>query len=264
MNHCQISDDDSFTENPASLFDIVIERLLTGLLIFMPLAFGVVHAWSKEIVIILSGAIVFCFLLKLVCHRELDIIWTPAYLPVAAFLLIAALQLIPLPEFLISVISPNTSAVKTELLGDLPNTESALKLMSLSFYPNATKNDLWLVLSIGAVFVVVFNVVRHPKQIKQLLLSIAMIGGFVALITLAQNLFGNGKIYWFVTTRYGNGYSGPFVNHSNYGQFMNLSIVLLWHIFALSFMRIFRTKEFHRTVFLNSSPPVPLKFSGCS
>ena len=47
---------------------------------------------------------------------------------------------------------------------------------------------------------------------------------WLLLITLGQNLFGNGKIYWFVPTRYGNGYSGPFVNHSNYGQFMNLSI----------------------------------------
>jgi tetratricopeptide (TPR) repeat protein len=53
---------------------------------------------------------------------------------------------------------------------------------------------------------------------------IAIIGGIIALLTLAQNLFGNGKIYWFISSKNTKGYSGPFVNHSNYGQFMNLSI----------------------------------------
>ena len=42
-------------------FDTVIEWLLTGLLAFMPLAFGVVHAWSEQVVVVLSGAIVICF-----------------------------------------------------------------------------------------------------------------------------------------------------------------------------------------------------------
>jgi len=55
-------------------------------------------------------------------------------------------------------------------------------------------------------------------------MAITVIGGVIAAITLAQNIFGNGKIYWFVPTRYGGAHSGSFVNHSNYGQFMNLSI----------------------------------------
>ena len=48
----------------SSRFDTVVEWLLVGLLAFMPLAFGVVHAWSEEIVIALSGAVVICLLLK--------------------------------------------------------------------------------------------------------------------------------------------------------------------------------------------------------
>jgi len=34
----------------SSKFDVVIECLLVGLLAFMPLALGVVHAWSEEVV----------------------------------------------------------------------------------------------------------------------------------------------------------------------------------------------------------------------
>jgi len=209
---------------PISRLDIVIESLLIGLLAFMPLAFGAVQAWSEEVVIALSGAITVCFVLKLVCCRRRAVIWSWCYVPLGIFLLIAILQLIPLPASLVSVISPNTAALKTELLSDLPNSEASLRSMTLSFYPDATKHDLRLVLAVAAVFIVVLNVFRRPEQIKRLLMAIALIGGIIALIALAQNVFGNGKIYWCVSTPNSKGYSGPFINHSNYGQFINLSI----------------------------------------
>ena len=208
----------------ASRFDVVIECLLVGLLAFMPLALGVVHAWSEEVVIAISGAMVVCFLLKLAFHRDEHLIWTWAYVPIGLFLVIVCLQLVSLPGWLVKIISPNTAILRTELLGDLPNADIVLKSMPLSFYPNATKHALRLVLAVAGVFIVVLNVFRRPDQIKRLLMSIAVIGGIIAVITLAQNLFGNGKIYWFVYSRHCKGYSGPFVNHSNYGQFMNLSI----------------------------------------
>jgi len=104
--------------------------------------------------------------------------------------------------------------------------------MTLSFYPNATKHNLRLILAVAAVFFVVVNVYRRAEQIKRLLAAIAIIGGAIALLALAQDLFGNGKIYWIVPTGHGETYSGPFINHSHYGQFMNLSIGaalgLLW------------------------------------
>lgn len=212
------------TEAATSKFDTLIESVLVGLLVFMPLAFGVVHAWSEEVVIFLSGAVVICFLLKLVFHRNQRVIWTWAYVPLGVFLLIAILQLVPLPAALVKIISPNTAYLKTELLGDLPDADTVLRSMTLSFYPNATKHDLRLVLAVAGVFVVVLNVFRRTDQIKNLLRSIAVIGGIIAVVALGQNLFGNGKIFWFISSEHCKGYSGPFVNYNNYGQFMNLSI----------------------------------------
>ena len=209
---------------PLSRFDKVIEWLLISLLAFMPLAFGAVEAWSEEVVVGLAAAISVCFLLKLVFRKETNLVWSWAYIPVALFILTALFQLIPLPDGAVSVISPSTAAVKNELLGDLPNSGELLKSMTLSFYPNATKHNLRLILAVAAVFFVVVNVYRRAEQIKRLLASIAIIGGAIALLALAQDLFGNGKIYWIVPTGHGEAYSGPFINHSHYGQFMNLSI----------------------------------------
>ena len=207
-----------------TMFDVVIERALIILLVFMPFAFGARRAWSEQVVIILSGFIVVCFLLKLVVHKEQRMIWSAAYVPLAVFLFIIALQAIPLPRVLVSLISPNTVALRTELLGDMPAAAAHLQSMPLSFYPHATVHDIRIVLSAAGVFVVVLNVFRSARRIKRLLMVISLIGGAVVLITLAQTLFGNGKIYWFLPNPAPAALSGPFVNHSHYAQFMNLSI----------------------------------------
>jgi len=221
------------TDASPDRFDRVIEALLISLLVFMPLAFGAVEAWSEEIVIALAAAISVCFLLKLVRHTsgglarpqaDAGLVRAWAYILVAVFILIAIFQIIPLPASVVELISPDTAAAKKELLADLPNANELLSSMTLSFYPHATRHDLRLLLAVAAVFMVVVNSYRRSEQIKRLLAAIAIIGGAVAVLALAQDLFGNGKIYWFVPTGSGQAYSGPFINHSHFGQFMNLSL----------------------------------------
>ena len=214
-------------EAAPSKFDTVIEWLVGGMLIFMPLVFGARNAWTEEVVITLSGCIVILFLFKLTVDRNQRIAWTWAYVLVGLFAVIAAVQLVALPASLISKISPHTVGLRTELLAGLPQAEELLKYQTVTLYPNGTRHDLRLVLSVVAVFFVVLNVFRRPDQIKRLLMVIALTGGLVALIALAQDVFGNGLRYWFVPHPYAGRsktLSGPFLNHNHFGQFMNLSI----------------------------------------
>jgi tetratricopeptide (TPR) repeat protein len=210
-------------ESPTVGFDRIIDWLLAALLAFMPFAFGTVQAWSEQIVIALSGVILLCFLLKLISRQDTIFKWSWSYLPIGLFILVAVFQLLELPAALVHILSTNTGMIKTQLLGQLADSERLLSSMTVSFYPNATGHNLRLVLSVAAVFVVVLNTYGSPDRIKCLLGSIVVIGAAVALLALAQDIFGNGKIYWFVPC-YDNAYSGPFINHSNYSQFMNLSI----------------------------------------
>ncbi|MEJ2701408.1 MAG: hypothetical protein P8Z79_03095, partial [Sedimentisphaerales bacterium] len=218
------------TRTPSGRLDVAIEVLLISLLVFMPLVFGARSAWSEEVVIVLSGAIVISFLLKVLLHDEQNLVWTWAYLPLGLFLLVAVLQLVPLPVRLADLISPNTVGLRQELLGDMPGSSALLKAAPLSLYPNATRHDLRLILSIAAVFVVVLSYFRRPDQIKRILMAVALVGGGVAVVALAQDVFGNGKFYGFISGEYPARLSGPFVNHNHYGQFMNLSIgaALAW------------------------------------
>jgi tetratricopeptide (TPR) repeat protein len=212
------------TEATIDRFDLGIECLLILLLAFMPLTFGAVEAWSEEVVITLAAAISIIFLIKIVIVKNTRCIWSWSYIPVVLFILITVFQLVPLPTGFVEFISPNTAAVKRDLLGDLPNADKVISSMSLSFYPHATKHDLRLLLAVVAVYIVVFNVYNQSEKIKRLLAAIAIIGGALAILALAQDIFGNGKIYWFVPTIHNKAYSGPFINHSHFGQFMNLSM----------------------------------------
>jgi len=238
MNHLPV--DILHVDQPRSRFDAVIECLLIALLAFMPLAFGAVEAWSEMVVICLACAIALCFALKMVVRRDVRLRWSWTYLPVALLLGLAVVQLLPLPAWLVSVVSPNTVSQKSALLADVPAGVSSGDSMTISFYPNATEHDLRLLLAVGAVFFVVANVYRRGDQIKRLLGAIALIGGGVAVLAIFQIALGTHKIYGLVWPGDNAAMCGTFVNHNNFSQFMNLSIAAALGLLLVKLQEDFR------------------------
>jgi tetratricopeptide (TPR) repeat protein len=201
-----------------------IELLMAVTLLFSPLAFGTTEPWSEKIVIVLAGLMLILFLLKFAFSACGNIVWHWAYIPVVFFLLLVGVQLLPLPTNVISILSPHTVTTKTELLGGLFSENFRLGSMTISFYPHATYHDLRLVLAVAAVFFVTLNTFKTVSSIKRLLAYIATIGGVVALLSLAQFITQTDKIYWLFPLVNDLADAGPFINHSNFAQFMNLSI----------------------------------------
>ena len=210
--------------NPRTPIDILIECLLYALLAFMPFAFGVVHAWSEMVVITVVVVMALLLAIRLVVRRDERLVWTWAYVPIVLFLLLTAVQLVPLPAALVELVSPNSVVLRRTLVGDLPNAEQRLSMVTLSFYPHATQHDLRILLAVSAVFLVVLNVFRRAAQIKRLLAVIVVIGACAAILALAQNLSGAEGLYWSPELGRPSPTAGPFVNYNNYSQFMNLTI----------------------------------------
>ena len=75
-----------------------------------------------------------------------------------------------------------------------------------------------------AVFVTVASVFRRPRQIKELLLVIFVIGCVEAALAIAQIATGAQQIYWSFPSASHRVTSGSFVNYSHFCQFMNLSL----------------------------------------
>lgn len=241
-------------QQPPSQWDHALEALLLVLLAFCPFAFGarddwtqqvwlgLAAAWSPEIVLILAAALAAVLAARQVFQRHARFVWTWAYLPILLFLLVGIFQLIPLSANWLGRLSPQTLKTKSDLLGNLPDAPRLLHSLTLSFYPLATRHDLWMLLSVVTVFVVVLNVYRRSTQIKRLLLGISIIGFAVALLALYQTAFGSRMIYGIVPAVHLN--SGPFLNHNAFSQFVNLSIGAM---LALLLVRLREITEGSRT-----------------
>ncbi|MCP4707869.1 MAG: hypothetical protein GY869_04525, partial [Planctomycetes bacterium] len=106
---------------PSNIFDTIIEFLMLSMLAFMPLALGVVDAWSEQICMALTAAMAVLLSLKFVMYKDLHPTWTWAYIPLGLFWTLAILQLLPLPGSVVNFISPNTVTLKADLLNTFPN-----------------------------------------------------------------------------------------------------------------------------------------------
>lgn len=209
---------DQDRQHPAWI-DVAIEVLIGILLVFMPAFFGAVNARAEQVVFILVTLILALFLVRLFLVPQEGLTRSWVYVPVAVFVLLIVLQTIPLPGGLVRIISPNTARIKGELLG-----QSAPAAVTLTFYSQATLHGLRLVLGAAALFVVVRGYYTRTDRIKRLLTTIAVIGGVFAVFAILQVFTRTDKIYWLIPTGHNLADAGPFVNHSNFAQFMNLSM----------------------------------------
>lgn len=206
----------------ARRLDHLIEWLVVALVSFAPWPLGSVHAWPQEVVIAASALLAGCFSAKLLIIRQTRLVRSWTYLPIALFVSLALFQLVPLPHALLRVISSNTLQIKSQLLSDLPDAAGAS--MPLTFYANATRNNLRLLLVCVVIFVVALNVLRTPGRIKRVLIAISTVGGLVILLALAQDMTGTQKIYWIIAKPIPLAVGGPFVGHNDFPLFANLTI----------------------------------------
>lgn len=218
---------------PRNRWDLAVEGLLAALLVFMPFAFGAVDSWSELITIALAAALSLTVVLRAAIDRTYRLPWTWAYVPLAAFVLLVVLQMIPLPRGLVGALSPATIATHDEFLGapsqadpddsSFPIPHSAFRI---SLYPLATAHGLRLVLVGVAVFFAVVSTYRTIPQIYRLLVIVFAIGCVEALIALLQVVTFADHIYWIVDIgRAGATHTaGSFINYSHLSQFLNLSM----------------------------------------
>jgi O-antigen ligase/cytochrome c-type biogenesis protein CcmH/NrfG len=213
--------------DPDSLFtssgrwESVTIGVLVSLLAFAPAAFGAVEAWSGLVVVLLAAVLSILVPMRAVFDRDFRPPRTWLYLPLALFIALIAVQLLPMPAGLLAWLSPSTVATKAEMLGE---TSPALEATTLSFYPLSTADHLRLVLTGTAVFVAVATMIRTTIQIKLILIAIFAIGCAEALLAIAQLATRTGDFYWQIPSGRDLLTSGTFVNYSHFAQFMNLSL----------------------------------------
>ena len=218
-------------------FNTVIEKGILFLLIFTPLAFGTVQHWSIAVMEIMAFIIFGAWLLKLEAEgrepkaesreRRAERLHKP-FLLIFPFslILIAVFQIVPLPDHLLTVISPSTSRLYKTFVGDMSGA-----WRSISIYQSATIDDIFKLIAYTVIFLVIINHYKTKTQVNSLARAIVYMGCFLVVFAVVQKMTWNGRLFWFYPVSEGLNSDmghiwGPYINHSHFAGYMEMSIPL--------------------------------------
>lgn len=163
---------------------------LCAILIFGPLALGIVQDWSVAVFEIAAAFILLLWMAWQLAAREIRIEWSPLFAPMLLFF---------------GIILAQIAFRRTAYLYD-----------SLS--------ALWLYIAYGILLFVAVQVLQAGDGFSFTVLFgkiMAVFGSLYAVFAVLQGFTSGGNIYWLITPRIGSVY-GSYVNHNHYAGLMEL------------------------------------------
>jgi putative inorganic carbon (hco3(-)) transporter len=132
-----------------------------------------------------------------------------------------ALQLVPLPAFLLRLLSPRAA----EVHGALDGLDSGDPLNTISLMPGLTFQHWLLSLALLCLFWLVLVVTRHHRSRQRwLLLALLLSGLGQSLYAIVMTLSG-WEIGWLEPKAHGLGYAtGTFVNKNHFAAYLGLTL----------------------------------------
>ncbi len=196
------------------------------LLAFGALAFGGVQEWAMCVLEIGAALLVTVWVVRELVNDRLEILSNPLSVPVFLFAGLVAIQL--------------------------------LLHRTAYWYVTWQKALLWAAYAmLGFLTAQCF---RDRVSLKRLSIFLGVFGYLVALLAIAPEFAGNGKIYWVVPDQSGSGFFGPYSNHAHYAGLMEMLVpfplVLAMAGFSPSPMRglySFAAVIMSSTIFLSKS-----------
>jgi O-antigen ligase len=171
---------------------------LCSVLVFGPLALGIVQDWSIALFESGSAVVLLIWLLWQIAAREVSIRWNPLFAPMLVFFGFVSVQIVS----------------------------------HRSAYSYDTLTELWLCIAYGILaFIAVQLFCAENGWILRFGKTMAVFGSIYAVFAILQGFTSDGKIYWLIKPRVGSVY-GSYVNHNHYAGLMEL---LLPFALVLSF-----------------------------
>jgi O-antigen ligase len=214
----------------------LLQKLALGILLFVlilsPVFFGSVHVWAYSLfsmaAFTATGLLIIqdmLFSLKAKDHTPPSPWRTPADLWILLFAAVFALQLLPLPESVVEILSPHLAQIrhKVQAITDqnLPHTLSAI--------PYATKISALLFVAYSCVFYSLVRLGGDRSRHKKLAYTLLITGICIALYGLVEKLSGHNHILWW-EHEFGSKRSfrvfGTFINPDHMALYMEMMLCL--------------------------------------
>jgi O-antigen ligase len=209
----------------------VVDGCLAGVIFFVPLLMGGRHAVGQLALTVLAVVAVLAWGIRQWWRNEAA--WRPtgATPLLLAGLALLALQIVPLPPWLLARLAPRTAEL-------LPLWNSGVGPAALgpwtyvSFTPAETIAGLVLFLDFVFLFFVAVQRIGGIEDVERLLRWCGMAAVGMALFGIVQFLTSNGKFFWFYQHPFSltsDVAKGSFANRNHFAQFLALGIgPLLW------------------------------------
>lgn len=176
------------------MFDTLIERGILFLLFFTPVAFSTVEFWSESVMEIVVFVIFVLWFAKISISKKFD--FSASNFDIILLLLIAlsAFQIIPLPAFILRILSPSSLSLAQELKADI---FSSATLTTIATVPWATHIEIIKLLTFVMTYFIVVNNFNSINKIERLIIGLMIIGGAEAIYGLVQYVSGDEMIFNF-------------------------------------------------------------------
>src|SRR5437868_3933017 len=165
-----------------------MEGVVLLMIVLSPWALGAVDPVFEFALDAGVGLLLVLWAAKVAVDGQLVWFRCPVTLCLAGLFLWGTLQLVPLPEWLLSAVAPANARLLRELVpaqpefADLPRAPSH----PLSLYPTATRNELFQLLAVFAVFVCVRTQLSSTRAVRRLALVAVINGTLLSLFGFAQ------------------------------------------------------------------------------
>ena len=233
----------------------IIEIGIILLLIYTPLAFGGVAQGSVALMELVIGLLMLVWLAKLAAQRQTLrsqhsqnshtrkksfqlVVFTPSFfLLIGLFVLLIFLQIFPFPTSLIAWLSPASYTLYTQAAIAIGRELPAF--LPLTVCSQATEMALYQLLAYLALFLLMINTIRSPRQIRRIVFVIVAVGCFEAFYGLFEYFSGRHHIFWY-QKQSSLTVSGTFVNKNHFAGYMEMAIPLM---FSVLFSRLGETRQ---------------------
>jgi O-antigen ligase/tetratricopeptide (TPR) repeat protein len=198
------------------------------LLMFSPVAFGSVEMWSMAI---METASVTALLIYFFVKNRKDGLWreVPGLVPLLLLLSVMALQLIPLPGYLLSFISPNSFKVYSNTIGIVDINFWA----PVSIDQRATLFEFMRFTSYTAFYITGIQLMIDKNRMRFYAKSVVLFAMGIAFISIIHKFTSSELILWLRDAPPGSKYFGPYVSKNHFAGYMGMVFPLSLGLFMV-------------------------------
>ncbi len=207
------------------IYQKIIEYGILSVIVFSPLPAASVYEWS----ILVIQLVVLVMMAAYVLMREkpqnnelvsLTLKW-PRYLFLGLCVLIV-FQIIPLPRFIIALLSPNTHSFQALFSPDF----SSARFMSLSLIPSHTFREGLELFTYFLLGFLIIKTVNTRKQIKRIVYVLVIMGFFEAFYGMYEMYNKTPRLLFLKKVHYVDVVTGTFVNRNHLSGYLEMIIPL--------------------------------------